>query len=206
MEEGKNKVEEKILGEELLFDEKKFMKKLNKTERDTSTLFRSVYRNQNSLIQVADNKANTIIGINTMIISSVIALTGYGVIFNKIESQSTIMIFPLIVIMLACLFSAVLAIMATRPRVIITNKTKADPKKVSILFFGEISKYTQAEYIAQMEELLTSKREIYRNMIIDIFHQGVVLQKKYQLLAYAYTIFMFGFIAGVLIFVFLILF
>ena len=44
-------------------------------ERGRETLFRATYQNQSSLIQMADNKANIIISINTMIISSIIAIT-----------------------------------------------------------------------------------------------------------------------------------
>ena len=49
-------------------------KKEKKANRGRETLFRSAYQNQSNLIQLADNKANIIISINTMIISSIIAI------------------------------------------------------------------------------------------------------------------------------------
>lgn len=49
-----------------------------KASRGRGTLFRATYQNQSNLIQMADNKANITISINTMIISSIIAIIGYG--------------------------------------------------------------------------------------------------------------------------------
>ncbi len=60
--------------------------KKKKEMRGRETLFRSTYQNQSNLIQMADNKANIIISINTMIISSIIAITGYGAVAGKIET------------------------------------------------------------------------------------------------------------------------
>ena len=37
-------------------------------------------------------------------------------------------------------------------------------------------------------------------MTIDLYNQGLVLKRKYNLLVYAYQVFMFGFILSVLIF------
>ena len=37
-------------------------------------------------------------------------------------------------------------------------------------------------------------------MIIDLYNHGLILKRKYNLLAYAYQIFMLGFVLGVLVF------
>ncbi|HMQ08113.1 MAG TPA: DUF5706 domain-containing protein [Saprospiraceae bacterium] len=182
-------------------EEKELKKVIKLTGRERQTLFRSVYRNQNNLIRVADSKANMIIGINTMIISSIIAIIGYGVVLNRLESYGKGMLFPVIFILLTCLTSTVLSIQAVRPRIIRESKRKAPPSKFSLLFFGEIAKYTQDQYVQSMENLLLSQRDIYQHMIVDLYHQGVVLDKKYKLIAYAYAVFLFGFVAGVFSFV-----
>lgn len=51
-----------------------------------------------------------------------------------------------------------------------------------------------------MENLLDSGNEVYEHMTIDLYNQGLVLKRKYNLLVYAYQVFMFGFILSVLIF------
>ena len=49
----------------------------------------------------------------------------------------------------------------------------------------------------EMRELLKSRSAIHENMIVDIYNQSKVLTRKYKLLYIAYQIFMYGFIAGV---------
>jgi hypothetical protein len=47
---------------------------------------------------------------------------------------------------------------------------------------------------------LDSGEDLYEHMTIDIYNQGLILKRKYNLLVYAYQIFMFGFIFSVLVF------
>jgi hypothetical protein len=164
------------------------------------TLFRVAYRNQINLIQIADNKANIIISINTMIISSIIAVSGYGMVADKIQYNKTNIIIPIALIVLSCLISAILAIQAARPKIIRNKGTEVKKEKSSLLFFGVISHYTQEQYIEQMNLLVSSDKDIYDTMAIDLHNQGLILTRKYALLSYAYRIFMFGFILSVFIF------
>ena len=181
--------------------ENEIVSKNDKSGREVQTLFRSVYRNQNNLIQVADSKANLIIGITTMIISSVIAISGFGIIAQKMESANPALLLSLILIITSCLISAVLAIQATRPKIILKSKDYNNSDKISMLFFGQVANFTQQEYLDQMEKLLTSKKDIYEHMLLDIYHQGVILKKKYDYLKYAYAVFLFGLISSVIVFV-----
>lgn len=177
-----------------------------KSGRERETLFRATYRNQSNLIQIADNKANLIISINTMIISSMIAITGYGAIADKLDLYGSNIIIPLVVIILTCLISAILAIQAARPKIIQSHKKKVNPEKSSLLFFGVIAQYSQTEYINQLGQLLESRDGIYEHMSIDLYNQGVILKRKYNLLSYAYKVFMFGFASSVIVFLFFIAF
>ena len=99
-----------------------------KSGRERETLFRATYRNQSNLIQIADNKANLIISINTMIISSIIAITGYGAMADKLDLYRFNIILPLSLIVLTCLISAMLAIQAARPKIIMFNKNQVSLK------------------------------------------------------------------------------
>jgi hypothetical protein len=62
------------------------------------------------------------------------------------------------------------------------------------------------EYMDEMDGLLKSRESIYKNMIIDIYNQGMVLKRKYQLLSIAYLIFMWGFVFSVIAFLALFVF
>ncbi len=176
--------------------------KANKSNRESQTLFRSVYGNQNSQIKIADGKANMIIGINTLIISSIIAISGYGLMSDSSIEYPQLTLVSIVLIMISCTLSTYLAVESIRPRIVINKAHKNPDIKSSMLFFGEINKYSQVEYLSKMQELLTSKNDIYEQMTLDIYHQGKILHKKYRFLGYSYTIFIVGFILSVAIFIY----
>lgn len=182
------------------FMEDDVLPKKKNSKRGRETLFRATYQNQNNLIQMADNKANIIISINTMIISSIIAITGYGAVAGKIDSYGLEAIAPIVMIVLSCLISVIFAIQAARPKLIKAKLVEGTMQRSSLLFFGVIAGYSQKEYLKKMENLLDSGNELYEHMTIDLYNQGLVLKRKYNLLVYAYQVFMFGFILSVLIF------
>lgn len=174
--------------------------KKKKGGRGRETLFRATYQNQSNLIQMADNKANIIISINTMIISSIIAITGYGAIAGKIEAYDTKGIVPIVLIVLSCLISVIFAIQAARPKLLKAKVVGGTMQKSSLLFFGIIASYSQQAYLDEMNRLLASGDDLYEHMTIDLYNQGLILKRKYNLLVYAYQVFMFGFILSVLVF------
>ena len=56
------------------------------------------------------------------------------------------------------------------------------------------------EYLQKMEEMLDSRTEIYKNMIIDLHYQGIILKYKFKYISYSYKILMLGFCLGVILF------
>lgn len=175
--------------------------KLSKqTSRGRETLFRVTYSHQSKLIQVADNKANIIISVSTMIISAVVALTGLTAAADKISTYGFQLTVPLILILLTCLISMVLAIQAARPKLINKWDPATTKQKSSLLFFGVIANFTQDAYVARMNELMRSGDDMYNQMIIDLHNQGIVLKRKYNLLSYAYQVLMLGFAGSVVVY------
>ena len=174
--------------------------KTKKAERGRETLFRATYQNQSSLIQMADNKANIIISINTMIISSIIAITGYGAVAGKLDTYDSKVLIPIVLIILSCLVSVIFAIQAARPKLIKAKIIGGSMQKSSLLFFGVIANFTQQAYLEEINKLLNSGSDLYEHMTIDLYNQGLILKRKYNLLVYAYQVFMFGFIFSVLVF------
>lgn len=169
-----------------------------KSNKERETLFRVTYRNQTSLRQIVDNKANMVISINTLIISSIIAISGYGIVSNQLELYLEHVI-PISIIVVSCLTSAVFAILAANPKFVKPGINKQQDKQ-SLLFFGEVADYSQEEYLHKMENLLASRNEIYKNMIIDLHCQGIILKYKFNYISYAYKILMLGFGLGVIFF------
>ncbi len=172
------------------------------TSRGIQTLYRSTFRTQINLIQIADNKANMIIGINAMIITVLMGIISTGIIFSVENSErNTALIFPLVLIILTSLITAVLAIRAAKPRLLKAKHLHdASPEKTSLLFFGNIWNISTEEYISRMEKLMESPKDVYQCMMIDIHNQARVLQRKYELLRMAYIVFMVGFTISIVAF------
>jgi hypothetical protein len=174
--------------------------KPKKEGRGKETLFRVTYNHQSKLVQIADYKANMIITVSTMVISAIVAVIGYGTVSGTIQSYGSTFIIPISIIVLSSLVSLVFAIQAARPKLIKSYKYESTGHKSSLLFFGVIAGFTQQEYLAKMKELLAAGDEMYEHMTIDIYYQGLVLKRKYNLLVFAYQILMYGFVLSVLFF------
>ena len=180
--------------------------KSKQAERGRETLFRVSYQHQSKLIQIADYKANMNISLSTMIISGIIAITGYGAVAGKIQDFNSTLFIPIIGIVLSCLLSLVFAIQAARPKLILSANSPDPSRKSSLLFFGVIASYSQDEYVDKMKALLGKENEVYEHMTIDLYNQGKILKRKYNLLLYSYQVLMYGFVINVLIFLGLFLF
>ena len=100
------------------------------------------------------------------------------------------------------IISMILAVLATRPNVTSGEFTKEDVenKNVNLLFFGNFHKMNLAEYEWAIQEMLKDKDYIYASLTKDLYFLGVVLNRKYKLLRWTYTIFMIGMILSVIAF------
>ena len=174
--------------------------KHRKEGRSRETLFRVAYQHQGQLLQIADYKANLIISVSTMIISGIVALIGFGIIYSKGQEYGYVLSAPALVIVIACLIALINAIQAARPKFLSPNSNKQHDNRSSLLFFRSIADHSQVDYLARMKDLLDNEEDIYEQMTIDLYNQGVVLKKKYDLLRNAYTVMMYGFVASVIAF------
>lgn len=121
--------------------------KKDKTERAQQTFFRVTFMNNCNLLQIADNKANIVISINALVISSVIAIIGYGSISHQLDYQKTITLVPIVILLTTCLISTILAVQAARPKVLGKKTGHNDEEKLSMMFFGVSSNYSLTEYL-----------------------------------------------------------
>jgi len=170
--------------------------------RYIETLFRVTFSNQIHLIQIADNKANSIITINTLVITLLIGLSGYGSITQSIDFRSMNMILPVILLCITCFLSVIFALFATQPRFVKTNnKAPANESDRSLLFFGSIPDRPLDAYLADMDELTHSPDSVYHALETEIYNQSKVLTRKYRLLSIAFLVFRYGLISSVLAFI-----
>lgn len=179
-------------------DKKKKKTKAEKPERGIDTMFRTTLNNHNNLSSLVDNKANILLSVNAIIIS--VSLT---TIIPKLDNPSNShLVIPTLILIIASVIAITFAILATIPSVTKGSFTRneVDEKKVNLLFFGNFYKMPYEDYNWAMNELIKDKDYLYNSMIKDLYHLGIVLEKKYRLLRVAYTIFMFGIIISVLAF------
>lgn len=168
-----------------------------KPDRGIETMFRTTSSNHLMLSQMADNKANILITINSIILSVVVS-----VLLRKLEEDPRLVV-PTILLVTVCLATIVFAILATRPNVSAGRFTRDDVKnkKTNLLFFGNFHGMNVEDYEWSMKQMMKDADYLYGSLIKDIYYLGKVLGKKYKFLRIAYNIFMFGFVLAILSFV-----
>jgi len=171
--------------------------RVQKPDRGIETMFRTTSGNHIMLSQMADNKANILITINSIILSVVVS-----VLVRKLEEDPRLIV-PTILLVSVCLTTIVFAILATRPNISAGRFTREDirNKKTNLLFFGNFHGMNLEDYEWSMKQMMKDADYLYGSMIKDIYYLGIVLGKKYRFLRIAYNIFMFGFVIAVLSFV-----
>ena len=167
--------------------------KENVPTRGIETMFRTTSKNHLDLSAMADNKANIMISINSIVLSIIIS-----VLIRKLEEYPHFMI-PTLIMTVVCLVTIVLSILATRPSISKGKFTKNDimSNRTNLLFFGNFHGMSLEEYEWGMKELMKNSDYLYGSLIKDIYYLGAVLGVKYRRLRVAYTVFMFGFVIAV---------
>ena len=124
-----------------------------------------------------------------------------SVLFRKLEEFPQLLL-PTLMLVVTCLITIVLAILATRPNVAKGRFTRDDihNKKTNLLFFGNFHNMQLKDYEWGMKEMMNDREYLYGSMIKDIYFLGKVLAKKYKFLRISYNIFMFGLVISILSF------
>ncbi|GAB2963672.1 hypothetical protein GCM10027048_35980 [Hymenobacter coalescens] len=192
--------------------EKKEKKKAEEAEgyaegkRGVETMFRATYNQHIRLSQMADQKANMMISLNTVLLSVIITYLGaktsqVGPAFTK----NPVLAIPMALLVATALGSVVTSILSAQPDVTSFKWLRRSPqiatnRRVNLLFFGNFTKLSLDNFQEGMHELMRDKNLLYNNMVTDIYYLGEVLARKYRLLRVSYTIFMVGLILTALAF------
>lgn len=173
------------------------VKLVKKPERGIETMFRVTSTNSQRLSDMADNKANLLLTVNSIILSLVVT-----VLLRSLD-KNTHLILPTIILMSVVVIVMVLAILSTIPKIPngYFSHEQVDNKSVNLLFFGNFYKMPLETYKESMNKVMDDREFLYGMLTKDVYSQGVVLGRKYKLLRYAYGVFMFGLIISVLAFV-----
>lgn len=181
---------------------KKKDKNDSKPTRGIETMFRTTARNHLELSSIADNKANIMISINSIVISIIVTF-----MIRKLEENPNLII-PTTILLFVSLATIIFAVLSTRPMITVGRFSREDVerKKANLLFFGNFHKMELEDYEWGMKEMMKDSDYLYGSMTRDVYFLGKVLGRKYRLLRIAYSIFMYGFAAAVLSYTIAILF
>ena len=168
--------------------------------RGVQTFFRTNYRTHINLSAIADNKANIMISVNSILISVLITLISY----RNIGETNPEILLPVIIFLVSGLASLTFAVLSARPKITSLNhegKSKEEIRK-NIVFFGNFVNLDLDQYEEAMDAMFRDDQLLYGNMTRDMYYLGRVLDKKYKYLTISYNIFMMGFIATVVAFLY----
>ena len=179
--------------------EEKLRKNKDKERPDKGieTMFRITSGNNQRLSDMADNKSQLLITVNSIILSLIVSL-----VLRRLEDNAFLIVptFILLMVALSCIIFSILATRPSIPNGVFTDND-LDRKKVNLLFFGNFYKMALQDYSRGMIKVMNDKEFLYGTLITDVYSQGVVLGRKYKLLRTAYNIFMYGLITAVLAYV-----
>lgn len=161
------------------------------TQDDWSTnaihLLRTTQINTLTLSQMADQKANIMIGATFVVFSlSVTRLIGETITLGTLCLAATAFLSSL------CAVIVVLPTFGVPPR---------QDEQLNLLFFGHFASLEEEQWKARLMEELSRDSAVFETMMHDIYQNGRVLhQRKYRFLAYGYRLFLGGLLLTFLIF------
>ena len=189
--------------DDLVEETKKFKKKPNKKKADKSkpdkgveTMFRIELRNHVTLSRIADDKANTLISVNAIIISIVLST-----LFPKLDNNPYLTL-PAIFLVTSSITTIIISIISTIPRTThgILSREDVIKRRGNIVFFGNFHKMNLDDFEWSIDELLNDKDYLYKTLTRDLYYLGKVLNKKYSYLRTGYITFVAGLIVSIIIF------
>ena len=133
------------------------------------------------------------ITVNSIIISVVL-----GLILYKLDTSPNLLI-PSIILLIVNATTIFLGVLATRPKFNdgLFTPEQVQNKSVNLLFFGSYYNMNYKEYNDGIKAMMGDSDFLYGTLTKDMFWQGKVLGRKYRLLRYAYTFFMYGILAAI---------
>lgn len=162
-------------------------KKKKKASRGIETMYRTTLANHLRLSEMADQKANLMISINTILVSIIMSS-----FFKPVGGMENLVI-PEIMLLVVSLVTVVISLFATKPNYAPPATRNVGDRPLDLLFFGDYTQLTVQEYREAVRDLTSDEKRLYESLSNNIYAQGKVLHKKYRLLTVAYTFFMIGF-------------
>lgn len=142
-------------------------------------LVRTAQVNTLGLSQMADQKAQILMGASFVVFSLVIT-----------EAGARTVSWSMLCLAATALVASICAVIAILPR---PGPDSIDPAHYNPLFFGHFALIDEARWTEGMLAEFRSDEALYRMMLRDLFQNGMVLRRrKFRYLGWAYRIFLGG--------------
>ncbi len=175
-------------------EKKKKKKKKAGSNRGVETLFRNIYRVHVEVSAMADNKANFLISVNSIILVLAAA-------HAKEVVTERLLVIPAAIVIFTCIGSMIFAVLVARPRVTGDKPSEKfagnDP---NLLFFGIFCQISKERYVESLSEMAKNSELVYPAMAADIYGMGLVLRRKFRHLQTAYGFLLYGMPGGIVLF------
>lgn len=158
--------------------------------KSAQVIFKTALRNHIDLTSIADQKANIMISICSLILA-----VGMPAAAKFIDGSVRLLI-PSLLFLLTCIITMVYATLSTRP-IKTTGKTNLDSiqsGRTNLFFFGNFYKLSQDEYHAAIDKLMQNSENLEDSIVNDLYWLGKALGNKFRFLRICYTIFVVGII------------
>jgi len=159
-------------------------------------MFKTTLRNQIDLTNIADNKANIMLTINSALITF-----GIPLLATRLGDHPEL-IYPAATLLLTCILTIVFATLATRPAKMggETDLSKLHTGNTNLFFFGNYYKMKQEEYREGLKQVVKNEQLLDKTIFNDLYFLGLSLGRKYSRLHTTYNIFMIGMVATVIVY------
>ncbi|MBI1227700.1 MAG: HD domain-containing protein [Bacteroidetes bacterium] len=164
--------------------------------KSAQMMFKTTLRNQIDLTNIADNKANIMLSINSLLIT-----IGIPMLASNLKEHPSL-VYPASVLLLTCILSIVFATLATRPVKMLGHTTMDAIEKgnSNLFFFGNFFLMEREDYIRSLMRVMEHEGTIDKSIVNDLYFLGRTLGHKYRRLRITYQIFMTGMVLTVVTF------
>lgn len=170
----------------------------NRSNIAAYNFFRIGFRNHIELSSMADNRSHIMISVNSIMMGIMISFVSY----QNLSSTNPTLLFPVVVFIITSMTSLIFAILAAKPRVW-KSKSDNDGPEVTITHMASYSNFTKQSldaYETKLETVLEDPQLMRTSLKKDLYFLGKILELKNRYLSFSYNIFMFGFLASMILF------
>jgi len=177
----------------------KDQKNHDKSERlakSTLNVIRTTMRNNIELTNIADNKANVLLSLNSLMITFLLPaiISNYDFILDKK------LVIPIIILIVTCLITICLSAFSLKPGDFDKLEQDAeDGKFVSPFFFGNYFKMSLADFQTFIHGALEEEEQMNKHITQDLYYVGIRLGEKMTLIRRAFNFFLGGLILSITI-------